>query len=209
MSFEAAAWAIQQVTQTQTDKLVLIALCDCFNKNNSRCDPSNTHLSQVALCSERYVSESVSRLESTGFIKVIRRQGRRNNYTINTPELSSEVQPLTPELSSETPELSSPKPVRTSNKDINIPAFVDQELWKEFLAMRKKLRAVNSDRAIKALINKIEKFHAEGVGVNPLIENSVVNSWKDIYPPRQENSNGANKSNTSPTARELATNMDW
>jgi hypothetical protein len=119
------------------------------------------------------------------------------------------VQPLTPELSSETPELSSPKPVRTSNKDINIPAFVDQELWKEFLAMRKKLRAVNSDRAINALLNKIEKFHADGIDVNQLIENSVVNSWKDIYPPRKENGNAKGKSNTSPTALELATNLEW
>lgn len=229
MSFEAAAWAIKQVTETQTDKLVLIALCDCFNKNNSRCDPSNTHLSKIALCSERYISESVSRLQNTGFITVIRRSGRRNNYLINTPELSSEVQPLTPdvssevqpltpELSSETPELSSPKPVRTSsNKNItsvcvqkhSCPGEVDPAIWTEFLAMRKKLKAVNSERAITALSNKIERFHNEGHDVNELIENSLVSAWKDIYPPRMEKNHGNSQRNNGPTATHLATNMEW
>lgn len=125
MSFEAAAWAIKQSPETQTDKLVLIALCDCFNKHNSRCDPSNTFLAKAAMCSERYVSESLSRLERDGYISITRRPGRRNNYEILTPELSSGgqivtpelssgVQPLTPELSSETPELSSDKPVITN-----------------------------------------------------------------------------------------------
>ncbi len=115
MSFEAAAWAIQQTPESPVDKLVLIALADCYNKNNSRCDPSNAYLAEHALCSQRYVSESVTRLVNGGFISVVRQKGRRNNYRIHTPELSSGV-PLnsdqdTPELSSETPELSSPEPV--------------------------------------------------------------------------------------------------
>ena len=93
MSFECAAWAIQQTPESPVDKLVLIALADCFNKHNSRCDPSNAYLAEHALCSQNYVSNALKRLEAAGFIGVVRSDGRRNNYLIktpiNTPTLSS------------------------------------------------------------------------------------------------------------------------
>ena len=194
MSFEAAAWAIKQTPDTQTDKLVLIALCDCLNSNTQRCDPSNAHLAEAAMCSERYISDSTTRLENSGFITVIRKHGRRNKYTIKPPELSSVVTPelssvvgvmtpelssKTPELSSKTPELSSPEPRRTkkgTKKEKlcvvkrSIPLGVEPGLWEEFLSMRKTLKAVNSDRAITALTNKIEKF---GQRRNTVIPNGM------------------------------------
>ena len=226
MSFEAAAWAIKQTPDTQTDKLVLIALCDCLNSNTQRCDPSNAHLAEAAMCSERYISDSTTRLENSGFITVRRKHGRRNKYTIKTPELSSVVTPelssvvgvMTPELSSKTPELSSPEPRRTkkgTKKEKlcvvkrSIPLGVEPGLWEEFLSMRKTLKAVNSDRAITALTNKIEKFGQQNHDVNEIIENSLVSSWKDVYKPRKERSNGNSQRNHEPTATELLTNMDW
>ena len=233
MSFEAAAWAIKQTPDTQTDKLVLIALCDCLNSNTQRCDPSNAHLAEAAMCSERYISDSTTRLENSGFITVIRKHGRRNKYTIKTPELSSVVTPelssvvgvmtpelssKTPELSSKTPELSSPEPRRTkkgTKKEKlgvvkrSIPLGVEPGLWEEFLSMRKTLKAVNSDRAITALTNKIEKFGQQNHDVNEIIENSLVSSWKDVYKPRKERHDGNSQRNHQPTATELLTNMDW
>ena len=200
MSFEAAAWAIKQTPDTQTDKLVLIALCDCLNSNTQRCDPSNAHLAEAAMCSERYISDSTTRLENSGFITVIRKHGRRNKYTIKTPELSS------------------PEPRRTkkgTKKEKlcvvkrSIPLGVEPGLWEEFLSMRKTLKAVNSDRAITALTNKIEKFGQQNHDVNEIIENSLVSSWKDVYKPRKERHDGNSQRNHQPTATELLTNMDW
>lgn len=50
----------------------------------------------------------------------------------------------------------------------------------EFLELRKKLKAVNSDRAINTLINSLSEYD-DGTKYK-MIETSIVNSWKSIYP---------------------------
>lgn len=52
-------------------------------------------------------------------------------------------------------------------------------IFEEFIEVRKKLKAVNSDRAIKTLINKLNKYDDDTK--YQMIENSIVNSWKDVY----------------------------
>jgi len=73
------------------------------------------------------------------------------------------------------------------NKDdnkIKIPAFVKADLWNEFLRIRIKLKAVNSDLAITGILNKLEKFKAKGHDPNDLIQNSIEGSWKTVFEPR-------------------------
>ena len=57
-------------------------------------------------------------------------------------------------------------------------------LFKDFLSMRKKLKAVNSDRAITLLINKLSKY--DDKTKIKMIENSIENSWKGIYELKEE-----------------------
>lgn len=64
----------------------------------------------------------------------------------------------------------------------------------EFLEVRKKLKAVNSDRAIKTLINKLNKYDDDTK--YQMVENSIVNSWKDVYELKQ-------KKTTSYTRQEI------
>ena len=52
-------------------------------------------------------------------------------------------------------------------------------IFEEFIEVRKKLKAVNSERAIKTLINKLNKYDDDTK--YKMIENSIVNSWKDVY----------------------------
>ena len=59
-----------------------------------------------------------------------------------------------------------------------IPDFIDAELWNDFLEIRKKQKAVNSDRALKSLIKILSQNPTEA---NAMIEQSVVNSWKGIF----------------------------
>lgn len=49
----------------------------------------------------------------------------------------------------------------------------------EFLEMRDKIKAVNSERAIKALINKLNKYE-DSIKIQ-MIEKSIINSWKDVF----------------------------
>lgn len=52
-------------------------------------------------------------------------------------------------------------------------------LFIEFLELRKKLKAINSERAINTLINKLNNYD-ENTQIK-MIENSIVNSWKGIF----------------------------
>lgn len=60
-----------------------------------------------------------------------------------------------------------------------------ESIFKEFLEVRKKLKAVNSDRAIKTLLNKLNKYNDDVK--YQMIENSIVNSWKDVYELKPQN----------------------
>ena len=72
------------------------------------------------------------------------------------------------------------KKVYFDNENVN-------SIFVEFIEVRKKLKAVNSDRAIKTLINKLNKYDDDTK--YQMIENSIVNSWKDVYELKQQNNN--------------------
>ena len=58
------------------------------------------------------------------------------------------------------------------NKELN-------DLFIEFLKIRKKIKAVNSERAINNLLNKLSNYDDETK--KQMINNSITNSWKDVY----------------------------
>ena len=127
------------------------------------------------MCSERYVSESLSRLERDGYIEISRRPGRRNNYTILTPELSS-GHPRTerrapPNSVQDTPELSSDKPVREPViKPVSKPLATTTENFSPDERLKQQLAAIGLSYSKTDLIEyqiyldaKIEKDHV----INP------------------------------------------
>ena len=52
-------------------------------------------------------------------------------------------------------------------------------IFVEFLQLRKKLKAVNSDRAINLLVNQLNKYD-DDIKIK-MIEQSILNSWKSVY----------------------------
>ena len=75
------------------------------------------------------------------------------------------------------------------NNNINIKENVKRKVYYEneklnnifleFLDIRKKLKAINSDRAINMLIKKLSNY--EDDIKYKMIEQSIIKSWKDIY----------------------------
>ena len=57
-------------------------------------------------------------------------------------------------------------------------------IFNEFLELRKKIKAINSERAINTLINKLNNYDDETK--YKMIEQSIVNSWKDVYELKKE-----------------------
>jgi hypothetical protein len=65
--------------------------------------------------------------------------------------------------------------------------FDDEELndlFIEYLNLRKKIKAVNSERAIKLLLSKLEGY-PDSIK-KEMIEEAIVNSWKSVYPLKEE-----------------------
>lgn len=77
-----------------------------------------------------------------------------------------------------------------SKSNNNTPFFQNEALdvlFKEFLELRKTLKAKNTDRAIQLLINELNKYPDQIK--KDMIENSIKNSWKSVYPLKAETSN--------------------
>lgn len=58
------------------------------------------------------------------------------------------------------------------------------ELFLDFIAIRKKLKAVNSDRAINNLLRALEPFPDDIK--KQMINESITNSWKGVFPLKQQ-----------------------
>lgn len=61
--------------------------------------------------------------------------------------------------------------------------FEDAELnslFNDFLELRVKLKAKNTDKAIKLLLNELNKWDLETQ--KQMINNSIMSSWKSVYP---------------------------
>lgn len=68
------------------------------------------------------------------------------------------------------------------NKNIKEKYFDDEtvnEMFIEFLQLRKNIKAKNTDRAINTLVNKLNKYDDDTKII--MLEKSIVNSWKDVY----------------------------
>ena len=73
------------------------------------------------------------------------------------------------------------------NNTFNNTYYINEELnelFIDFLKMRKQLKAVNSERAINSLINTLSKYDDDTK--YKMIENSITNSWKGVFPLKQE-----------------------
>ena len=68
---------------------------------------------------------------------------------------------------------------RLSPDDFPLPDFVDRSLWIDFMEVRKKLKAVQSESALKSIVKKLE---AMGTDANEALANSIEASWKTVYP---------------------------
>lgn len=59
------------------------------------------------------------------------------------------------------------------NKELN-------DLFIEFLELRKKIKCKNTDRAITLLLNELNKYD-DDIKIQ-MLNNSIMNSWKSVYP---------------------------
>ena len=69
-----------------------------------------------------------------------------------------------------------------NNKNKKKKYFENEEvnnIFIEFLELRKKLKVVNTDRAVNLLLNKLNKYD-DDIKIQ-MLEQSIMNSWKSVY----------------------------
>ena len=63
-----------------------------------------------------------------------------------------------------------------------LPENIDQKLWNEWMQVRLKKKAVNSETALNALIKKLTSCAENGTTENEAMTIAIENSWKTIQP---------------------------
>lgn len=87
--------------------------------------------------------------------------------------------------------LPSPKEKKpAASADAVLPDWLPLDSWCAFVEMRKKIRKPLTDRAVVLAIRKLDALRNGGHDVAVILDNSVLNSWQDLYPPRVEASLG-------------------
>lgn len=67
----------------------------------------------------------------------------------------------------------------------NIPEWMPSEAWNGFIEMRKKSKTPFTERAIKLTISELERLKGEGQDVCAVLNQSVTNGWKGVFPIKQ------------------------
>lgn len=97
-----------------------------------------------------------------------------NDTITNNEPIHNHSQTTNNQNQIQTPEPEKEKPVFV------LPEWVDPELWDEWMQIRKRLKAVNTKRAMESLIDKLFAISQAGISVNTALKTAIEKSWKSI-----------------------------
>lgn len=64
---------------------------------------------------------------------------------------------------------------------LDLPNFIDEKLWKEFLLMRDKKKKPTTQYAQDLLLKKLSKFHQQGENTSEILQQSIIKCYEDVY----------------------------
>lgn len=155
-------------------------------------------------CNRRNINAKIGRIKEAGYLEIIREQKEKDVdyiYLLKSKECESVNDVSVNNVSSSDASVNDSyintniiNTKKINNKEnIKGQYFENKELndlFLDFLEMRKKLKAVNSERAINNLLTELNKYSDEIK--KQMINNAITNSWKSVYPiksPKNEQQN--------------------
>lgn len=66
-----------------------------------------------------------------------------------------------------------------------LPDWLPIDAWTAFLEMRKKIKKPATEYAQKLLLKKLAAFYANDLDPGVILNQSIVNSWQDLYAPKE------------------------
>ena len=149
------------------------------------CWASNNYFARLYKTTPVTISRWVKALKDKGYIII------EMNYKEGTKEIVNRYIQICGEginKNDNTPINKNVKENNTSsNNTFNNTYYTNKELndlFIDFLKMRKQLKAVNSERAINSLIKTLSKYDDDTK--YKMIENSITNSWKGVFPLKEK-----------------------
>lgn len=177
-----AVWEREDLASTH--KLVLLALADWAN-DEGLCWPSINRLAVKASLTTRAVQKAIRALEQMGFVRREEVTGKGNRYWIAIP--ANHVHPCTtfiPPLNDihPTPEPRSPNTSETHKltTKFNIrakPEGVSDQVWNDFLEVRKAKKAPLTATGLTRMANEAAKA---GWTLEEAIAESVARGWQSF-----------------------------
>lgn len=188
------------------EKLLYGEITALTNKNGE-CWATNKYFSELYKVHVNTVSNWIQHLKLKGYIdtKIIYKNGtkeiEKRILKINGNPINENVKTYQQNYGegiNENVERGINKNVEENNTSINNTSLIIKEnikrkffendevnnLFNEFLDFRKKLKAVNSEKAIQLLINKLNLY--DDSTKKQMINNSIENSWKSVYPIKKQ-----------------------
>jgi len=90
------------------------------------------------------------------------------------------------------------EPIKTKQKkvitkSIELPEWLDHNLFNDYQIMRKSIKAPMTSRATSILINKLSELAAAGHNPNELLETAILNNWKSVFAPKGDFNHGTSQ----------------
>ena len=83
-----------------------------------------------------------------------------------------------------------------------VPDWIPEPAWQGFLESRKASKGAFTDRAKMLIINQLKTMQAEGQDVGAVLDQSVANGWKGVFPLKTHQGNGNGKFNAGKYIRD-------
>lgn len=177
---------VWSINLPDSQKIVLLALADCAN-DEGHCWPSMATLAKKCSKGERTIQGVIKQLVDDGHLTRKEVLGKGCNYYVHPRTDCAPAVNAPPQRTTQTPAASADKPSRTINvvkanalptKRVNAlpkPDGVEQNIWNDFLELRKAKRSPLSNTALAA----IEREAAiAGWSLNDAIAECVARGWQ-------------------------------
>jgi hypothetical protein len=217
MSLKHIVYAFETKLDNPIRKLVLVKLADNANEDGV-CWPSINTIAKHCECGRRTVIRHIQWLEENGFLSVKRKRSDKNKNEVNVYELHEQTMrantlqeqgsaTVAPPSATVTP----PPSATVAPKSTNIESPIEPSIWQDFLDMRKSIKKPLLNGAISRMDKKLTKMHNQGHDINKCLEQSIINSWQDVYPLKDINNEKSNS--TQPRQLKITStghnDLDW
>lgn len=65
-----------------------------------------------------------------------------------------------------------------------LPDWINPDIWKAYLDMRKTIKKPMTEYAKKLAIGKLDGYRKKGIDIDAVINQSVLQNWTDLYEPK-------------------------